>query len=77
MAELSLPRHLGQMVTGFIGGKRVVLEIALNVGLLLKENGCECVGTFVHEMAHAADWIFDGGEGHGHTWRRCAERTFC
>jgi hypothetical protein len=69
--------RLGQMVSGLIGGKRVVLEIALNVDLMLQENGREHVDTFVHEMAHAADWIFDGGEGHGHTWHRWAQRARC
>ena len=69
--------RLGHMVPGDCGGKRVVLEIALNVDLMLQGNGRERVDTLVHEMAHAADWIFDGCEGHGHTWRRWAQRARC
>lgn len=69
--------RLGHMVPGFRSGKRVVLEIALNVDLMLQGNGRERVDTLVHEMAHAADWIFDGGEGHGDTWRRWAQRVRC
>ena len=65
------------MVPGLIGGKRFVFEITLNAGLMLKTNGREHLGAFVHEMAHAVDWIFDGSEGHGHRWRRCAQRDFC
>ena len=67
--------RLGHMVPGLHGGKRVVLEIALNVDLMLQGNGRERVDTFVYEIAHAADWIFDGCEGHGHTWRRWAPRS--
>jgi hypothetical protein len=65
------------MVPGLSDGKRVVLETALNVDLMLHKSGRERVGTFVHEMAHAADGIFDGDRGHGHTWRRWAQRTRC
>jgi len=69
--------RLGHMVPGLRNGKCVVLEIALNVDLMLQGNGRERMDTLVHEMAHAADWIFDGGEGHGHTWRRWAQRARC
>ena len=69
--------RLEHMVPGLRNGKCVVLEIALNVDLMLQENGRERMDTLVHEMAHAADWIFDGGEGHGHTWRRWAQRARC
>ena len=69
--------RLGHMVPGLSGGKRVVLEIALNVDLMLQGNGRERVDTLVHEMAHSADWIFDGGEGHGHTWLKWAQRARC
>jgi hypothetical protein len=54
-----------------------VLEIALNVDLMLQGNGRERLDTLVHEMAHAADWLFSGGEGHGHSWRRWAARARC
>ncbi|GEM_PF-4867608 len=65
------------MVPGLISGKLFVLAITLNVGLMLKTNGCEHVDTFVHEMDHAADCIFDGDEGHGHMWPRCVQRDLC
>ena len=69
--------RLGQMVPGHCDGRRIVLEIALNVDLMLQGNGRERLDTLVHEMAHAADWIFSGGVGHGHTWRAWAERARC
>jgi hypothetical protein len=69
--------RLGQMVPGTWGGRRIVLEIALNVDLMLRGNGRERLDTLVHEMAHAADWLFSGGEGHGPTWRRWARRAGC
>lgn len=69
--------RLGQMVPGLREGKRVALEIALNVDLMLQGNGRERLDTLVHEMAHAADWLFNGGEGHGDSWRLWAQRARC
>ncbi len=69
--------RLGQMAPGLCDGRRIVLEIALNVDLMLRGNGRERLDTLVHEMAHAADWLFSGGEGHGRTWRVWAERARC
>lgn len=69
--------RLGQMVPGTCDGRRIVLEIALNVDLMLRGNGRERLDTLVHEMAHAADWLFSGGEGHGPTWRKWAQRAGC
>jgi len=69
--------RLGQMVPGIVAGRRVVLEIALNVDLMLQGNGRERLDTLVHEMAHAADWLFSGGEGHGPSWRLWARRAGC
>ena len=69
--------RLGQMVPGTYDGRRIVLEIALNVDLMLRGNGRERLDTLVHEMAHAADWLFDGGEGHGPSWRKWAQRVGC
>lgn len=69
--------RLGQLVPGLCEGRRVVLEIALNVDLMLQGNGRERLDTLVHEMAHAADWLFSGGEGHGATWRRWAQHAGC
>lgn len=69
--------RLGQMVPGEVEGRRRVLEIALNVDLMLSGNGHMRLDTMVHEMAHAADWLFDGEVGHGPTWRRWAETAGC
>ncbi|MSR36293.1 MAG: hypothetical protein EXR95_06565, partial [Gemmatimonadetes bacterium] len=69
--------RLGQMVPGLCEGRREVLEIALNVDLMLRGNGRERLDTLVHEMAHAADWLFSGGEGHGPTWRSWARHAGC
>ena len=69
--------RLGQMVPGIVAGRRVVLEIALNVDLMLQGNGRERLDTLVHEMAHAADWLFSGGEGHGPSWRQRARMAGC
>ncbi len=69
--------RLGHVVPGNANGRRVVLEIALNADLMLQGNGRERLDTLVHEMAHAADWLFNGGEGHGATWQRWAKRAGC
>lgn len=69
--------RLGQMVPGEIEGRRRVLEIALNVDLMLAGNGHARLDTLVHEMAHAADWLFDGEAGHGSTWKWWAESAGC
>jgi hypothetical protein len=69
--------RLGQMVPGTYDGRRIVLEIAINVDLMLRGNGRERLDTLVHEMAHAADWLFSGGEGHGASWRRWARKAGC
>lgn len=69
--------RLGQMVPGEVDGRRRVLEIALNVDLMLPGNGHIRFDTLVHEMAHAADWLFDGHVGHGPTWKWWAERSGC
>ena len=69
--------RLGQMVPGIKDGRRMVMEIALNVDLMLQGNGRERLDTLLHEMAHAANWLFSGGDGHGHSWRRWARRAGC
>lgn len=69
--------RLGQMVPGVRGGERYVVELALNVDLMLEGNGKERIDTLVHEMAHAADWLFGGGLGHGSSWRRWARYAGC
>lgn len=69
--------RLGQMVPGTVDGRRAALEIALHADLMLKGNGRQRLDTLLHEMAHAADWLFDGEVGHGATWRRWARRAGC
>lgn len=69
--------RLGHMKPGELDGRRRVLEIALNVDLMLPENDRIRVDTLVHEMAHAADWLFDGEAGHGPTWRWWADYAGC
>jgi hypothetical protein len=69
--------RLGQMVPGVVDGRRVVLEIALNVDLILEGNGRERLDTLLHEMAHAADHLANGTTGHGESWRRWARRAGC
>lgn len=67
----------GQLVPGEGNGKRWIVEIALNVDLMLEGNGRERIDTLVHEMAHAADWLFNGELGHGPGWRRWARYAGC
>jgi len=69
--------RLGQMVPRTRNGVREVAELALNVDLMLEGNGAERLETFVHEMAHAADWLFSGHAGHGPTWRGWARYAGC
>lgn len=56
---------------------RFVVELALNVDLMLEGNGAERMDTLLHEMAHIADWLFDGQYGHGDTWRKWARHAGC
>jgi hypothetical protein len=70
--------RIGQMVPGVhANGVRYVVEIALNVDLMLEGNGRERIDTLVHEMAHAAAWLFHCGLDHGPTWRRWADYAGC
>lgn len=69
---------LGHMLPGVRpDGRRYVAEIALNVDLMLAGNGPERVDTLLHEMAHAADWLFNGNRGHGPTWKAWARKARC
>lgn len=69
---------LGHMMAGrHRNGHRYVVEIALNVDLLLPGNGAERVDTLLHEMAHAADYLFSGAYGHGASWRAWARSVGC
>ena len=69
--------RLGQMVPGRRFGIRSVVEIALNADLMLEGNGSARIDTLLHEMAHAAEWLFDGTVGHGEGWRQWARRAGC
>lgn len=68
---------LGQVVPGYGKGRRLIVDIALNVDLMLEGNGRERTDTLVHEMAHVADWLFNGELGHGSSWRRWAKYAGC
>ena len=69
--------RLGHMVPGTRDRRPVVVEIALNVDLMLPGNGRARLDTLLHEMAHAADYLFDGQTGHGDSWREWARRAGC
>lgn len=69
--------RLGHMRGHTAGGRRYVVEIALSVNLMLEGNGPCRVETLLHEMAHAADWLVDGGRGHGPSWKAWAARAGC
>lgn len=58
------------------GGRRVE-EIALNLDLMLEQNGAERLDTLLHEMAHVADYLESGNRGHGASWQAWARRVGC
>ena len=70
-------RRLGQMVSGYDAGRRVVREIALGVELMLRENDALRIDTLLHEMAHAIHFLDEGGLDHGPRWRWWARRVGC
>ncbi|HKK94664.1 MAG TPA: SprT family zinc-dependent metalloprotease [Longimicrobiales bacterium] len=69
--------RLGHMKPCVVDGRRRVLEIAINADLMLSGNDDIRHDTLVHEMAHAADWLFDGEVGHGPTWQWWATYAGC
>jgi hypothetical protein len=69
--------RVGQMLPGFRNGMRYIVELALNVDLMLEGNGRERIDTLLHEMAHGAEWLFDGKVGHGPSWRFWARYAGC
>lgn len=69
--------RLGHMAADQRSGRRVVIEIALNVDLMLESNGRLRLDTLLHEMAHAADFLAHGCYDHGESWRRIARRVGC
>lgn len=58
-------------------GLRYVVEIALNRDLMLPGNDAQREETMLHEMAHAAAWIWDSSRGHDARWRAWALRVGC
>ncbi len=69
---------LGHMLPGYDRQRgRFVAEIALNADLMLAGNGAVRFDTLIHEMAHVADYLFDGVVGHGTTWRAWARFAGC
>lgn len=68
---------LGHMLPGVMDGRRVVVEIALNIDLLISGNGRLRLDTMLHEMAHAADYLRNGNLDHGPSWRRIAMQAGC
>lgn len=69
--------RLGHMMPGRDAGRRRVVEIALNRDLMARENRAERLDTLLHEMAHAAAYLYDGDAGHGPAWRRWARQVGC
>jgi len=69
--------RLGHMRGHVRQGRRIVVEIALNDILLRDGNSPALTDTLLHEMAHAADWLIQGGRGHGPTWKAWALRVGC
>lgn len=56
-------------------GEREVVEVALNVDLMLEENDERRREVLLHEMCHAAAWLFQGHQYHGKTWKLWAHRV--
>lgn len=65
--------HLGRRPDG----TRYVVEIALNADLMHPSNEAARLDTLLHEMAHAAAWLWDGSRGHDALWRARARQAGC
>lgn len=48
-------------------------RIELSDKVLTSADRLRC--TLIHEMCHAATWIFDGEDGHGRTWKAWAAKA--
>ncbi|XP_063707581.1 germ cell nuclear acidic protein-like [Culicoides brevitarsis] len=55
-----------------IGGVRKA-QIELSDKVLTSADRLRC--TLIHEMCHAATWIFNGEDGHGKTWKAWAHKA--
>lgn len=51
----------------FRGGKRVA-RVELSEKVLTSADRLRC--TLIHELCHAATWIYNGEHGHGATWKK-------
>ena len=69
--------RLGQMVASSNGDQRIVAEVALHADLMLAANDAARLDTLLHEMAHAANYLFEGAVGHGPRWRDWARSVGC
>jgi hypothetical protein len=69
--------RMGHMLPGGAASQRRVVEIALNRDLMARGNGAQRMDTLLHEMAHAAAYLYEGDAGHGPAWRRWARRVGC
>lgn len=52
-------------------GRTARLELSEKV--LTSADRLRC--TLIHEMCHAATWVFDGDKGHGATWKSWANKV--
>lgn len=48
-------------------------KIELSEKVLTSADRLRC--TLIHEMCHAATWIFDNDKGHGSNWKKWAKRA--
>lgn len=53
-------------------GERLA-RIELSEKVLTSADRLRC--TLIHELCHAATWIFDGEDGHGRTWKSWAAKA--
>ncbi len=70
-----MSRRYGHVRYDERGGRRRIVELALNVDLLMEGNEPELVDTMLHEMAHVEAWLRHGEKGHGEIWQRISERV--
>lgn len=64
---------LSKVKTTTDGGGGRSARIELSEKVLTSADRLRC--TLIHEMCHAATWIFDGEDGHGRTWKAWASKA--
>lgn len=62
----------GRCIISRKGANRLA-RIELSDKVLTSADRLRC--TLIHEMCHAATWLFDGEEGHGRTWKAWAGKA--